>query len=46
MTMRENSKDKMVLLRMTSKEKTKLQTNAKKEGKTVSDYIRDSTINK
>jgi uncharacterized protein (DUF1778 family) len=46
MTMRENSKDIMIKLRMTSKEKTKLQTNAKKEGKTMSDYIRDRTINK
>lgn len=44
--MRENSKDIMVKLRMTSKDKAKLEANAKKEGKTMSDFIRDRTINK
>ena len=40
----EKNKDKMVLLRMTSKDKAKLQSNAKKEGKSVSDYIRAKTL--
>ena len=38
------TKSEMVLLRMTPKDKTKLQSNAKKEGKSMSDYIRDKTL--
>ena len=39
-----NNKDVRVLLRMTSKDKAKLQANAKKEGKTMSEYIRSKVL--
>ena len=38
------TKDKVVLLRMTSQDKKQLQSNAKNEGKSVSDYIRAKTL--
>ena len=41
---KDKSKDVRLELRMTSKDKAKLQSNAKKEGKSVSDYIRAKTL--
>ena len=41
---KEKTKDVRLELRMTSKDKAKLQAKANKEGKSVSDYIRAKTL--
>ncbi len=39
-----NAKDITIRLRMTAKDKAKLQASAKKEGKTMSEYIRSKVL--
>jgi uncharacterized protein (DUF1778 family) len=41
---KDKTKDVRLELRMTSKDKAKLQAKANKEGKSVSDYIRAKTL--
>ncbi len=38
------TKDVRLELRMTSKDKAKIESNAKKEGKTMSEYIRSKVL--
>ena len=44
MTKGANNKDVRVFLRMTAKDKAKIEAKANKEGKSVSDYIRTKTL--
>ena len=44
MTKGANKKDVRLELRMTSKDKARIESKAKKEGKSMSDFIRDRTI--
>jgi|TARA_R110000772_G_scaffold5466_1_gene19577 uncharacterized protein (DUF1778 family) len=44
MTKGANNKDVRLELRMTSKDKARIEAKAKKEGKSMSDYIRAKTL--
>ena len=41
---RPNTKTQVVQIRLTSKEKSKLEAQANKRGKSMSDFIRDKTL--